>query len=167
MQIIEDGKNLFPWQHDCPRGCWGFFFVCFGLVFFLVNGAERWKNLTNKAWKLSCWNLYKYIFLHTISLLFGAWLTLESEMEHSQQLSFPCLNLVMEIHFDVWVTFPPCQQLLSRGCLLLMKPCSTTNLQHKYTVAEHVLCAVAPHVISSAFPQWMHIAYIFRAIKPG
>lgn len=34
-------------------------------------------------------------------------------------------------------------------------------------VAEHVLCAVPPHVISSAFPQWMHIAYIFRAIKPG
>lgn len=55
----------------------------------------------------------------------------------------------------------------SSQLLLLIKPCSTENLQHKYTVAEHVLCAVPPHVISSAFPQWMHIAYIFRAIKPG
>lgn len=49
-----------------------------------------------------------YILVHAIS---SSWcLTLESEREHSQQLSFIHINLVMEIYFDTGVTFPPCQQ---------------------------------------------------------
>lgn len=49
-----------------------------------------------------------YISVHTISSFWC--LTLESEIEHFQQLSCIHLNLVMETYFDIRVTFLPCQQ---------------------------------------------------------
>lgn len=166
MQITEDGKNLFPWQHNYPRGyVFVIYFVCY-ICLVLVRRVWKMEDFDKLGWIIAYWNQYKiYFCAYCHFFLIPVWhysLEWSTPSGWVQFLLWKSI-LIHELHFFLASR----SQLISRGCLLLIKVCSTKNLKHKYMVAEHVLYAVPPHAISSAFPQWMHIAYIFRAIKLG
>lgn len=66
---------------------------------------------------------------------------------------------------NVWTTLTGSVLLLSAQGLIKHVPIK--NLQHEYMEPEHVLCAAPSCVISYTYLQWIHIAFVFRTIKPG